>query len=283
MEESRNEEAIRREVQKHYEEVAKKGKPCCGDTTAQVSPCCGDAASGVGASVEKRGYTEEELSAIPQGANLGLGCGNPVALASLKEGELVLDLGAGAGVDVFLASKAVGDRGKVIGVDMTEEMVSKARENAQKGGFKNVEFRLGNIEELPLESSSVDVVISNCVINLSPDKVRVFREAHRVLRPGGRLMVSDIVLEQELPGWLRESMEAYVGCLAGALKREEYLGAIEAAGFSDVRVVSSVGLSPDIAWTDPLLKRLGEKVCASGRQLEEALSTVRSVAVSARK
>ncbi len=272
MKERRDEEAIRREVKKHYGEVALGGKSCCGGTPSEVNSCC-----------PKVGYTEEELSSLPEEANLGLGCGNPVALASLKEGEVVLDLGSGAGVDVFLASRAVGDKGKVIGVDMTEEMVTKAWRNAEKGGYKNIEFRLGTIEELPLESSSVDAVISNCVINLSPDKAQVFREAYRVLRPGGRLMVSDIVLERELPEWLRDSIEAYVGCLAGALKKEEYLDAIEAAGFQEVRIISSACVPFDTLWADPLLKTLAEKIGGDGRRLEEALSSVRSIAISALK
>lgn len=272
MQKRRDEEVIRREVQKHYGEVALRGKSCRGCAPSEVSSAS-----------KKVGYTEEELASIPEGAALGLGCGNPVAFASLKEGEVVLDLGSGAGIDVFLASRAVGDKGKVFGVDMTEEMVSKASENAEKGGYKNVEFRLGTIEELPLESSSVDVIISNCVINLSPDKAQVFREAYRVLKPGGRLMVSDIVLKRELPERLKDSIEAYVGCLAGALKEEEYLSAIEAAGFQEVRVISSAGVPWDTVSTDPFLKTLAEKIGGDGRQVEEALSSVRSIAVSASK
>jgi ubiquinone/menaquinone biosynthesis C-methylase UbiE len=178
------------------------------------------------------------MNAVPEGANLGLGCGNPVAMASLKEGEVVLDLGSGAGFDAFLASPRVGKTGRVIGVDMTPEMLEKAMANARKGKFSNVEFRQGEIEKLPVEDHSVDVIISNCVINLSPDKEAVFKESFRVLKPGGRLMVSDLVLVKDLPDTIKESVEAYVGCLAGAIRKDEYLKFIKLAGFQDVKVIS---------------------------------------------
>src|SRR3989338_7481368 len=203
---------------------------------AQTSGGCGCESCGCGSNQAvkrqsgKVGYSDNEMSAVPEGANLGLGCGNPVAIASLKEGETVLDLGSGAGFDAFLASARVGQTGKVIGVDMTPEMIEKARVNTKKGNYRNVEFRLGEIEKLPVEDNSVDVIISNCVINLSPDKKSVFMEAFRVLKPGGRLMVSDIVLVKDLPDAIKESIEAYVGCLAGAVKREDYLVFIRGAG-----------------------------------------------------
>ena len=184
------------------------------------------------------GYSAEELASIPEEARMGLGCGNPIALASLKEGEVVVDLGSGGGIDCFLASVAVGKQGRVIGVDMTPEMVSAARANANKGGYENTDFRLGEIEHLPVADNSVDVVISNCVINLSPDKGQVFRDAFRVLKPGGRVMVSDIVINRELPEHVRESMAAWASCVAGATRKEEYLDTIRAAGFDDVEVVS---------------------------------------------
>jgi len=184
----------------------------------------------------KIGYTSEELQAVPEGS-IGLGCGNPVALASLREGETVLDLGSGAGFDCFLAANKVGRKGRVIGVDMTPEMVEKARENAKKGNYGNIEFRVGEIESLPVADNSIDVIISNCVINLSPDKRMAFKEAFRVLRAGGRLMVSDIVLLNELPGFIRDSIEAYIGCLSGAILKEDYMEAIREAGFHEVRIV----------------------------------------------
>ena len=185
--------------------------------------------------LKKIGYTSEELQAVPVGA-ISFGCGNPVALASLREGETVLDLGSGAGFDCFLAANKVGEKGKVLGVDMTPEMLEKARENAKKGNYANVEFRLGEIEDLPVADNSVDIVISNCVINLSPDKPRTFREVFRVLKPGGRMMVSDIVLLNELPDVIKDSVQAYIGCLSGASLLEDYMEAIKEAGFHAVRI-----------------------------------------------
>ena len=200
---------------------------------------------------------------IPEGANLGLGCGNPVALASLRPGETVLDLGSGGGIDCFLAARKVGPEGRVIGVDMTAEMIHLARENAQKSGLKNVEFRLGEIENLPLEDGSVDAVISNCVINLSTDKERVFREIYRVLKPGGRMMVSDIVLDGELPAKVKDSVAAYTGCIGGALKRDDYLAAIVKAGFT---AGGDRGRGPRPGRPLGRLPRRGENAVARGDQ-----------------
>lgn len=182
------------------------------------------------------GYSPDEMSKVPAGSNLGLGCGNPVAIASLKEGEVVLDLGSGAGFDAFLASPKVGETGRVIGVDMTDEMLDKAAENAQKGGFTNVEFRKGDIEDLPVDDDSIDVIISNCVINLAPDKTKVFSEAHRVLKPGGRLMVSDVVLTKPLPEEIKDDKDLLVGCISGAILKEDYLKMLEETGFSNVKI-----------------------------------------------
>ena len=227
------EEEIKQAVKDGYAKIAKQDSSCCNP----VSSCCGS--NNLQETISKNiGYTDEELKAVPEGANLGLGCGNPVALASLREGETVLDLGSGAGFDCFLAAKQVGENGRVIGIDMTAEMIEKARENAIKGNYGNVEFRLGEIENLPVADSSIDVLISNCVINLVPDKGKTFREAFRVLKPGGRLMISDIVLTKELPDAIKNSIEAYTGCIAGASRKEEYLAIIMAAGFDKVEVVS---------------------------------------------
>ena len=215
--------------------IAKKATTCC----APLTSCCGGANTleKIGKGI---GYSEKDMKAVPEGANLGLGCGNPIALASLREGETVIDLGSGAGFDCFLAAGSVGKTGQVIGVDMTQEMLDKARENARKGNYGNVAFRLGEIENLPVADNVADIIISNCVINLSPDKKRVFQEAFRVLKPGGRLMVSDIVLLKELPAVLKDSIEAYVGCVAGAVLKEDYLDAINAAGFHDVKIVDEI-------------------------------------------
>ncbi len=221
---------IRKYVRDRYAGIARKDGSCC-DTGSSCG--CGATAETVGQSV---GYSADQLQSVPEGANLGLGCGNPIALASLKEGETVLDLGSGAGFDCFLAARAVGASGRVIGVDMTPEMIEKARGNAQKGGYKNVEFRLGEIESLPAADASVDAVISNCVINLSTAKDRVFAEAFRVLKPGGRVMISDLVLSKALPKAVASSLAAYAGCVAGAVQKGDYLRLLEEAGFVEVRV-----------------------------------------------
>lgn len=224
------ESKIKEIVKKRYSKIAKESGSCC--------PTCGPRGPDVMEQAKAIGYSEEELKGIPASAIMGLGCGNPTALADLKRGEIVLDLGAGAGIDVFLAANKVEPEGFVIGVDMTEEMIKRAKETAKKYGYKNVEFRLGEIEKLPIEDNSVDVIISNCVINLSPDKLKTYRETYRVLKPGGRLLISDLVTEGELPEDIRKNFEAWAGCIAGALEKSEYLDVIRKAGFRDVSIVS---------------------------------------------
>jgi len=237
---------IKKAVRKGYAAIATQDRTCCGP----VSPCCGN--SDLAEDISKKiGYTEKDLKSVPEGSNLGLGCGNPIALASLKEGETVLDLGSGPGFDCFLAAQRVGKTGRVIGVDMTPEMIDKARENVRRGNDRNIEFRLGEIENIPASDSSVDAVVSNCVINLSPDKRRVFREAFRVLKPGGRLMVSDLVLTRALPDSVKNSIEAYIGCLAGAILKEDYLKDIREAGFHDVTVMEEASFSLELMANDP--------------------------------
>ncbi len=237
------EDKARKDVREGYAKIAREGL-CCGPATSCCSTSTYDEMS------KKMGYNEEELKSVPEGANLSLGCGNPTALASLKEGETVIDLGAGAGLDCFLAARKVGDEGKVIGVDMTPEMIDKARENAKKGGYRNVEFRLGEIENLPVADNTADVVISNCVINLAPNKQRVFEEAFRTLKPGGRLMVSDIVLLKELPEAIKKRAHA-ASCVKGAIKKDEYLNAIERAGFREVEIVEETKYSFEEICNDP--------------------------------
>ncbi len=269
------EEEIKKVVREGYAQIAKGGGSCC----TPVNSCCSQPTQAEDIS-KKIGYTDEELSAVPEGANLGLGCGNPVALVSLKEGETVLDLGSGAGFDSFLAANKVGQSGKVIGMDMTPEMVSKARANAKAGNYKNVEFRLGEIENIPAADNSVDVIISNCVINLSPDKKRVFNEAFRVLKPGGRLMVSDIVLLKELPDFIKQSVAAYVGCISGALLKNDSLEAIRAAGFQEVTILDETLFPIDCMANDPTAKAVINKLKATKEDLKNIENSVASVKVS---
>jgi SAM-dependent methyltransferase len=270
---------IRKSVREGYAKIAKEGSSCCNKGNAS---CCNSTQSARDIS-KSIGYSEEDVNNVPDGANLGLGCGNPIALASIKEGETVLDLGSGAGFDCFLAARKVGGKGRVIGVDMTPEMLEKARENARNNNYTNVEFRLGEIESLPVADNAVDIIISNCVINLSVDKNKVFKEAFRVLKPGGRLMVSDIVLTKELPDFIRESVQAYIGCVSGAILESEYLGAIEAAGFTDVRVADETGIATDSLDNDPIATSIAESLKLSPEKIQDLASSILSIRVSAVK
>lgn len=229
---AKNVEDVKREVRSAYGNVAEANNQnkSCGNGRS----CCGVSAKPDDAYSQELGYSQEELKSVPQGCNLGLGCGNPQAIASLKTGESVLDLGAGGGFDVFLAAKKVGPAGKVYGVDMTPEMVSKARNNASKNGYQNVEFLLGEIEHLPLPNDTVDVVISNCVVNLSTNKVNVFNEAYRVLKAGGRLAISDMVAYKPLPKEMIANAELYCNCISGAVTINELKDILSKAGFTDI-------------------------------------------------
>jgi len=229
------------------------------------------------------GYSEEEIQAVPPESNLGLGCGNPVALASLNQGEIVLDMGAGAGFDCFLASAKVGPSGKVIGVDITSEMVDKARANACKGGYSNIDFRQGDLENMPVADNYVDVVISNCVINLVPNKRMVFKEAFRVLKPGGRLAVSDVVLLKELPEFVKRSTEAYIGCLAGAIMKEEYLEIIRKVGFQDIKIVAESGFPIESLICEKAGSPIIDMPKISQQQQSDVSDSVLSIKVSAVK
>ncbi len=268
---------VKKIVREKYGDLARTERSCCSatqpDWTNAASCCNPDSVS------REIGYRDDDLKAVPQGANLGLGCGNPVAIASLKEGEVVLDLGSGAGFDCFLAANRVGKKGRVIGVDMTPEMIGKARQNAERGSYENVEFRLGEIENLPAADNSIDVVISNCVINLAPDKSRVFNEAFRVLRPGGRFMISDMVLTRELPSAVRESVEAYVGCVAGAVKKEEYIEAIRAAGFREIQTVSEMPYPVEVIGDDPSVKEIIERSGLQQNEIQDFAGSVMSISV----
>ena len=229
---STNDDKIRDEVRKRYASIAASSSASC----ACSPSCCSSEAPPAEEVSARLGYSGEELNAVPEGSNLGLGCGNPQAIAMLRAGETVLDLGSGGGLDCFLAATKVGEHGKVIGVDMTPEMISQARANARKGGFANVEFRLGEIEHLPVADHSVDVIMSNCVINLSPDKPQVYREAYRVLKEGGRLAVSDVVALQELPQSVKDDLEKYAGCVSGAATVADLERMLRTAGFHDISI-----------------------------------------------
>jgi SAM-dependent methyltransferase len=265
-------EQVREIVRQRYAEIARDGSlnptpGCCAPQAAEIA--------------ERIGYSAADTAAVPEGANLGLGCGAPLAAAALHEGDTVLDLGSGAGFDAFLAARAVGPTGRVIGVDMTDEMLAKARANAQQAGFGNVEFRKGFIEALPVEDASVDVVLSNCVINLVPDKAAVYREVARVLRPGGRMAISDVVLNEPLPEVIAADVAALTGCVAGAALRERYLATITAAGLSDIEIVSDKGFGA-MALTmvpDAMLRQAK----AAGIDVQRVADTVRSLTIRARK
>jgi arsenite methyltransferase len=220
---------IKEAVKDRYSKIATKEETYCS--------CCAGGPDLVKEQAKAAGYTLEDLKSIPEDAVFGLGCGNPTALAELKEGEIVLDLGSGGGIDVFLAANKVGESGKVIGVDMTEEMIENAMKNAEEGNYRNVEFKLGEIENLPIENDSIDVIISNCVINLTPDKSVAYKEAFRVLKPEGRILVSDLVTEGEIPDEIRHSFQAWSQCIAGAMEKQAYLDNIKNAGFNDVEII----------------------------------------------
>ncbi len=218
-------------------EKEEKKSSCCGPSssgTSESSSCCGSSPRDISKSI---GYSSDEMNLVPEESNLGLGCGNPTAIAGLKEGDVVLDLGSGAGFDCFLASRKVGETGKVIGVDMTPDMIDLARKNAQMNNYTNVEFRLGEIENIPAADNSVDLVMSNCVINLSPEKQKVFDEAYRVLKPNGRITISDLVLLKPLPESIKNSKTALVGCVAGAVLKDKYLEYIMNAGFKEIEIL----------------------------------------------
>jgi SAM-dependent methyltransferase len=264
---------MKKAIRESYGEIARRARghcECgCGPVT-RVAP-------------ESVGYVKGQVGEVPRSASLGLGCGNPTAIAGLRPGEVVLDLGSGGGFDCFLAANAVGPKGRVIGVDMTPEMIEIARRNAERGGYSNVEFRLGEIESLPAADAEVDVVISNCVINLVPDKAKAFAEAFRALRPGGRLHVSDIVFAAEPPECLRDDVAAYVSCVAGALLQEEYLAAIAAAGFRDTRVETERDASELLEGCGCAPAPDGNGPCCCGASPELPVGLVKSITVSAGK
>jgi len=272
---------VKSAVREHYAGLARTSAGCC-DSASPSGGCCGTTSTPVGLSREI-GYSERELGEAPEGSNLGLGCGNPLAHAALGQGDVVVDLGSGAGFDCFLAANRVGPDGRVIGIDMTPEMLERARANAVAGGYTNVEFRLGEIENLPVADGSADMVISNCVINLAADKGRVFREALRVLKPGGRLMVSDLVLRRPLPESVRRSVEAYVGCIAGAMLEDDYLAAIRRSGFTEVELLAEATYPIGASNPDETEVTLLNDPALSREEVQAAAKAVVSVKIGARR
>ncbi len=277
-------ERVHEVVREGYAEVAKQGVGCCGPTAPKTTTCCEptteDARAGTAARI---GYSEREITGTAADANLGLGCGNPGALAALKAGETVVDLGSGAGFDALISAEKLGPEGRFIGVDMTPEMLERARTNAVNAGYaRTVEFREGFIENLPIASDTADVVISNCVINLSPDKAQVFREAYRVLKPGGRLAVSDIVLSEPLPEVIADLAMSWIACVGGASTEEEYLGFMRDAGFENIeftRTPAGPLLTPDLQ--DPMWQAAIEVI--GEERIGELADTVFSYSITAEK
>lgn len=272
------EDEIKEKVKEGYGKIARGESSCCppDDKIERKETRAEDYGKTIG-------YSLDELASVPEGVNLGVGCGNPVALASLQEGETVLDLGSGAGLDCILAAQKVGPTGKVMGVDMTPEMVDRARSSAERGDYTNVEFRLGEIENLPIDDNSIDAVISNCVINLSPDKKKVFQEAFRVLKPCGRMMISDIVLTRELPRSIKESLEGYHACVSGAMVKDEYLRCIETAGFQAIQVIDQTPFPFDLLINDPTAMAIFEEEKIDPTEAKEISETIISLKVQAYK
>ena len=266
------EKNIRKMVRKGYGKIAKSNKSGCGCGCGSLTDVS-----------EQVGYSKEELDSVPEGANLNLGCGNPVAMASIKKGETVIDLGSGGGLDCFLAANKVGEKGKVIGVDMTPEMLDRARENLKKSKHANVEFRLGEIENLPVADNTADLIISNCVINLSPDKQRVFNEAFRVLKPKGRMMISDMVLLKEIPKAILNSVEAYIGCVAGAENKNKYLDKIKKAGFKNIEIVEETEMPFEALVSDATASQILKELNMNKQKATEVFGAVVSLKVAATK
>ena len=250
--------------------------------TTSLFQCCNpkDITKEIG---KKIGYSVEQLSKVPENSNLGVGCGNPIALSSIKKGETILDLGSGAGFDCFLASRETGDTGKVIGVDITPEMVAQAKKNAEKGKYKNVEFKIGEIENLPIETNSIDLIISNCVINLSNQKEQIFKESFRVLKPNGRIMISDIILLNDLPKYVKNSFEGHIACLAGAVRKEDYINAISKAGFTEINIDKQTHFPIELMLNDPIAIKIIEENNLSKQEIENIANSVASISISAKR
>jgi len=276
-----NTTSVKKSVIENYGKLAKSTK---NGLFSKLFSCCDptETANKVG---EKIGYSPEELSAVPEGSNLGIGCGNPSALANIKSGETVIDLGSGAGFDAFLVSPIVQDHGKVIGVDLSEDMLSLARKNAKKGNYTNIDFVKGDIEELPLADDIADHIISNCVINLSLNKGAVYKEAFRVLKPGGRLSISDIILEKELPDFVKDSLAGHIACVSGAEPLEDYLKYVEAAGFKNIKIESKANFPIELMLADPQIVKIAKTLNFNldSDEAKDLANRVSSISLSATK
>ena len=274
-----NKEQFKTSIKTGYATILKQTQ---NSTASSLFQCCSpkDITKEVG---RKIGYSEEQLIRVPENSNLGVGCGNPIALASITKGETILDLGSGAGFDCFLASQETGETGKVIGVDFTPEMVKQAKFNAKKGNYSNVEFKIGEIENLPIDDNMIDLVISNCVINLSNQKEKVFTEAYRVVKQGGRIMISDIILLKELPDFILNSIEGHIACLSGTIRKSDYINAIEKAGFSDVQIDKEQPFPMELFLSDPLARKLVADNNLTENEIKDIINSIASVSISAIK
>jgi len=275
-----NNEKIQKNVKSGYANILKRNTRK--SFLPNIFQCCDpkEIATDIG---KKIGYSEDELRNVPEDANLGIGCGNPTGLASIKKGETILDLGSGAGFDCFLASKETGETGKVIGVDITPEMVAQAKKNAEEGKYKNVEFKVGEIENLPIESNSIDLIISNCVINLSNQKNQVFKEAFRVAKSNGRIMISDIILLHDLPDYVKNSVEGHIACLAGAVRKEDYINAIARAGFSDISIDKEAPFPIELMLNDPIAEKIVRENNLTEKEIKSIANSIASISISAKK
>lgn len=255
-----------------------------GGIFSKLLACCdlSENAKNVG---EVIGYSKEEMNSVPEGSNLGVGCGNPAAFGKIQSGEVVVDLGSGAGFDAFIVSPIVGEKGKVIGVDLSDEMLALAKKNAKKGNYKNVEFLKGDIEALPIADETADRIISNCVINLSTKKGEVYKEAFRVLKPGGKISISDIILERDLPDFVKESLAGHIACVSGAEKLEDYIGYIKDAGFKDIKIESKANFPLELMLTDPQVMKLAKEMNfnLNSEEAKDIASRVSSISISANK
>jgi arsenite methyltransferase len=275
-----NNEQIQKNVKSGYADIVKR------NTKKSFLPnffqCCDprEIATDIG---KKIGYSAEELKNVPEEANLGIGCGNPTALASIKKGETILDLGSGAGFDCFLASRETGETGRVIGVDITPEMVALAQKNAKKGNYKNVTFKIGEIENLPIENNSIDLIISNCVINLSNEKEQVFKEAFRVAKSNGRIMISDIILLNDLPDYVKNSVEGHIACLAGAVRKEDYINAITKAGFTEINIEKQASFPIELMLNDPIAEKIVRENNLTEKEIKDIANSIASISISAKK